>query len=102
MLDFDLVSFFIGLILGVATADVFFYIIMLVLKPSYARQYEMIEKQRSKEIEVIVEYKSGDDSHVVRQRIWPCSGNSKAEVKDGRADKKEDAVPVPCPSGRKR
>lgn len=93
MLDFDLISFFVGLFLGVATGDVFFYIIMPVFKPSYARQYEMIEKQRSKEIEVIVEYKSGDNSHVVRQRVWPCGGNSKAEVENGGADKKEDAVP---------
>lgn len=88
MLDFDLVSFFIGLLLGVATGDVFFYIIMLVFKPSYARQYEMIEKQRSKEIEVIVEYKSGDDSQVVRQRVWPCCGSSKSKVENGGADKK--------------
>ena len=44
MLDFDLISFFIGLFVGIATGDVFFYIIMLIFKPSYARQYEMIKK----------------------------------------------------------
>lgn len=83
MLDFDLISFFIGLLLGIATGDVFFYIILLIFKPSYARQYEMIKKQRSKEINVVVEYKLDDDGHVIRQRIWPCCGDSKAEVEDG-------------------
>ena len=83
MLDFDLISFFIGLLVGVATGYVFFYIILLIFKPSYARQYEMIKKQRRKEINVVVEYKLDDDGHVIRQRIWPCCGDSKAEVEDG-------------------
>ena len=83
MFDFNLVSFFIGLLVGVATGDVFFYIIMLIFKPSYARQYEMIKKQRSKEINVVVEYKLDDEGHVIRQRIWPCSGDSKTKVEDG-------------------
>lgn len=93
MFDFDLFWFFIGLVVGIMFGDFFLYLVTLIFKPSYARQYEVIKKQRSKEVNVIVEYKSDDDSYIVRERIWPCSGKHKREVEDGRPDEEKDAVP---------